>query len=314
MRGRLRPRSLSRVKNGASYDRECVMTNLLNSIASRPGWQAEPHERMIAIARGVLLWERVWPALWPATGVVGLYIAAALFGLIGFLPGALRSLLLLFVLSGAAFLLLREFRQVRIPDWNDAARRVERDSRLANRPITERADRLLAGEGDAMAESLWRAHVVQVLRGISLLRVTLPSPGLARKDPYVLRYFILLVLLGGFLFASADWQRRLASAFTIDEGTNTPVASVDAWITPPAYTGWAPIYLRPTRVLGKSIAVPSGSVLVLRVHGGHTAPHLQMNPRAAKAYPDFTGQSGTFGASASISAGAQTSRRTAGRL
>jgi uncharacterized protein (TIGR02302 family) len=276
------------------------MTNLLDSIASRRGWKAEPHERMIALARVVLLWERVWPALWPATGVLGLYLATSLFGIPGALPGALRSLLLLVVLAGTGYLLYREFRQWNMPRWTDGARRVERDSRLVNRPITERDDHLLAGSGDHMAESLWRAHLVQLLRGMGRLRVTPPAPGLARRDPHALRYVVLLALLAGLLFAGADWQRRLATAFSVDEGTGAPAVAIDVWITPPAYTGWAPIYLRPARALGTPVAVPSGSLLVLRVLGGRTSPHLQLNPQPAKATSDFTGQSGSYGASARI--------------
>ncbi len=290
------------------------MTNLLDSIAFRPGWKAEPHERTIALARAVLLWERVWPALWPATGVVGLYIAAALSGITGFLPGALHSLLFLAVLFAAGYLLLREFRRVTMPAWFDAARRVERDSRLANRPITERDDRLVAGNGDAMAESLWRAHLVQLLRGMDCLRLAAPSPGLAKKDQYGLRYFVLFALFAGILFAGTDWQRRLATAITIEEGANAPAASVDAWITPPSYTGWAPIYLRPAHALGTPIAVPANSLLMLRVHGGRMAPHLQLSPPPAAAVSDFAGQSGTYGTTAKISSDVRARVRTDGNV
>jgi len=288
------------------------MTNLWDSIASRTGWKAEPHERVIALARAALLWERVWPALWPATGLLGLYLALSFFGIPGALPGALRSLLLLGVLAGTGYLLFREFPQWNMPRWTDGARRVERDSRLANRPITERHDQLLAGTGDPVAESLWHAHFVQLLRGMGRLRVALPTPDLAKKDPYALRYFVLLALVAGFLLAGADWQRRLATAFSIDEGTGVPALAIDAWITPPAYTGWAPIYLRPARALGTPIAVPSGSLLVLRAHGGRAAPHLRLKPQPATAISDFTGQSGSYGASAKISSDAQVHVRNDG--
>jgi len=290
------------------------MTNLLDSIASRPGWKAEPHERTIAFARGVLLWERVWPALWPATGALGLYIAAALFGFTGFLAGALRSLVLLVVLFGTGTLLFRAFRHMTMPGWFDAARRVERDSRLENRPITERDDQLFAGSGDAMAESLWRAHLMQLLRGMGRLRLAPPSPGLPNKDPYALRYFVLLTLLAGFLFAGGDWQRRLATAFTIEQGPGAPTASIDAWITPPSYTGWAPLYLRPARTLGAPVSVPANSVLVLRVHGGRNAPHLQLSPHPAAAMADFAGRSGAYGASARIFSDVQARVRADGGM
>ena len=281
------------------------MTNLSDSIVSRPGWKTEAHERVIALARGVLLWERAWPALWPATGVLGFYVAASLFGIPAALPGVLRSLLLLIVLVGIGYLLCREFRQWSMPRWAEGARRVERDSRLVNRPITERDDELLAGSGDVIAESLWRAHLVQLLRGLGRLRVAPPAPGLGRKDPYALRYFVLLALLAGLLLAGADWHRRLVTAFSIDEGSGTPAVAIDAWITPPAYTGWAPIYLKPTRALGNPIGVPTGSLLVLRVHGGRASPRLQLDPRPPTAISDFAGQSGSYGATARISGDAQ---------
>src|SRR5579871_1091048 len=277
------------------------MTNLSDSIASRRGWKAEPHTSMIALARGVLLWERIWLALWPATAVLGLYVAAALFGLPGALPGVLRSLVLLAAIFGTGLLLFREIRQWKTPGWNDAARRLERDSRLIHRPITERDDHPLAGGGDPIAESLWRAHIVQLLRGKGRLRIAPPSPGLPRKDPYALRYAVLLALLAGFLFAGANWQQRIASAFTIDEGATMPAASVDAWITPPAYTAWAPIYLKPATALGPPIAVPTGSLLVLRVHAGGRAPHLQISAGAAATGAEFTGQSGAYAANVRIS-------------
>lgn len=290
------------------------MTNLSDSTASPPGSKAEPHERMIVLARAALLWERVWPALWPALGVFGLYIAIAIFGIPAGLPGWLRSICLLAVLGATGWLLFREFREWKMPRWIDGARRVERDSCLVNRPITERDDLLLAGSGDQVAEALWRAHMVQLLRGIRRLRIAPPSPGLARKDPYALRYFVLLALCTAFLFAGSDWARRLETAFSIDEGTGAPAVALDAWITPPAYTGWAPIYLRPARFLGSPVAAPAGSVLVLRVHGGRAPPHLQLSPQPATAISDFSGQSGSYGASARILSDSQARVRADGGL
>ncbi|HEY3636807.1 MAG TPA: TIGR02302 family protein [Rhizomicrobium sp.] len=280
------------------------MTNLQDSIASPPGSKAERHQRFITLARIVLAWERGWPALWPATGILGLYIAAALFGVTDALPGALRSLLFVSVLAATGYFLYREFRDWRTPRWEEGARRVERDSALAHRPITERDDRLIVGAGDPFAEALWRAHIVQLLRRLGHLKVAPPAPGLATKDRYALRYIVLLALCAALLFAGADWQRRLALAFSFDEGAGAPVAALDAWITPPAYTGWAPLYLRPGS--GATVAVPAGSQLVLRVHGGRIVPHLQFYPEPA-GLEDFSGESGAWGTSAKITANAQVS-------
>ena len=287
------------------------MTNLHDSIASRPGWKTERHERYITLARLVLAWERAWPALWPATGIVGLYIAAAFLGLTDALPGVLRALLLLAVLVGTGYALYREFRNWRMPRWEEAARRVERDSALPHRPITERNDRLAIGAGDPFAESLWRAHIVQLLRRLGRLKLAPPSPGLAAKDPYALRYVVLLILCAALLFAGPDWQRRLALAFSFDEGGGAPVAALDAWITPPAYTGWAPLYLRPGSTA--TVGVPAGSELVLRVHGGRIAPHLEFYPQPSGGISDFAGQSGAWGTNIKLTSDARVSISDAGQ-
>ena len=287
------------------------MTNLQDSIASRPGWKTERHERYIALARLVLAWERIWPALWPATGIIGLYIAAAFFGLSDVLPGVLRSLVFAAVLAGTGYALYREFRNWRTPGWEEAARRVERDSALPHRPITERGDQIAVGAGDPFAESLWRAHIVQLLGGLERLKLAPPSPGLAAKDSRALRYLVLLAACAALLYAGHDWQRRLALAFSFDEGARAPIATLDAWITPPAYTGWAPLYLRPGTT-GK-IAVPAGSQLVLRVHGGRTAPQLQFYPEPAGGIPEFAGESGVWGTSTKLAAGARVTISDAGQ-
>ena len=57
------------------------MTRLSPSTDFRPGSKTRRVEAFVTAARAALTWERVWPALWPATGIAGLFIAAALFGL-----------------------------------------------------------------------------------------------------------------------------------------------------------------------------------------------------------------------------------------
>ena len=54
------------------------MKPLWNKTASRPGYKAEVSERYVRRARLAILWERLWRASWPATGLLGLFIAAAL--------------------------------------------------------------------------------------------------------------------------------------------------------------------------------------------------------------------------------------------
>src|SRR5205814_8056273 len=241
----------------------------LDSTVFRPGF-ADRIERQIALARAAILWERVWPALWPASGIVGAFIAAALLGILAWLPAGLQVLTLLSVLGASGYFLYRNFQGFHAPDWHDGARRMERDSALTHRPITERGDRLLIGTNDEIAETLWRAHRRALLERADRLKLALPRSTLAMRDAYALRFAVLVLLLAGFVVAGSDWSRRLTAAFSL-AGHGAPTATLDAWIDPPAYTGEAPIYLPHGDQL-KPIAVPAGSSLALRVHGAQTLP------------------------------------------
>jgi uncharacterized protein (TIGR02302 family) len=288
------------------------MTNLLDSIVSRTGSKADRNERYVTLARAAILWERIWPALWPASGIVGAYFAAALLGLFAVIPPALHTLLLFVVVVATAFALYLNFRSLQFPGWHEAARRVERDSALPHRPLTERDDRLLVGAGNSWAEALWRAHLKRLLSGLARLRIALPSPGLPGKDPYAIRYAALLLLIVGFAVAGSDWNRRLVAAVTPLGGQGAVSAQMDAWINPPEYTGEAPIYLQHGST--QSIAVPAGSELAVRVHSADVLPALTLDPRPSGSTSQFRGGSGEFGAEARLTQDSSVSVREAGHL
>ena len=54
-----------------------MKTPLSNKTDFRPG--SDRSARFVARARLAILWERVWRASWPASGILGLFVAAALF-------------------------------------------------------------------------------------------------------------------------------------------------------------------------------------------------------------------------------------------
>ncbi len=58
----------------------------------------------------------------------------------------------------------------------------------------------------------------------------------------------------------------MADAFDFRPIVDETTIRIDAWITPPAYTGVAPIYL--TKDEKKQLAVPEGSDVVVRVVNG----------------------------------------------
>ncbi len=130
----------------------------------------------------------------------------------------------------------------RLPDWRDGARRIERDSTLVHRPISEGEDVLSAGEGDAWAQALWNAHLSRRLADFGRLHLAIPRSDLPRHDPRALRFVVLLLIVAGAFFANNDWRNRWLAAF--GPGTSEAASvSIDAWIDPPGYTGEPPVYL-----------------------------------------------------------------------
>jgi uncharacterized protein (TIGR02302 family) len=283
-----------------------MMTHYSDPSAFRTGSRAEQTERFVALSRLALLWERIWPGLWPASGIAGLFAAAALFDLFEPLPWTAHALILSGAITAIGLALYFGLRDMRIPDWTEGARRLERGSGFAHRPISEANDRMAAGLGDGWAEALWKFHLAQRLANIGKFRIALPSPGLARRDPRASRFAILLLLIASLLVAGSDWSRRLWAGFN-DTGSGA-VSTVDAWIDPPAYTGLAPLYLTD----GMVAAVPAGSTLNLRVHGAGHTPGLALNAMS-ESDNGFTGANGEYSATWTVRSDAQVRVRSNGR-
>jgi uncharacterized protein (TIGR02302 family) len=238
----------------------------------------------------VLLVERVVPALWPAIGAVGLYFAAALFGLFAVIPWIVQSLILAAAITATGLALENGFRNFHWPSWQDCARRLERDNKLVHRPISEADDRLMAGESDPLALELWSHHQARALPGN--LKVRWPDPDFDARDPRRLHLALLVLLAASLVVARGEWRNRLAGAF--ESGAAAGIG-LDAWVDPPPYTGLAPIYLPSGEE--RLISVPAGSILNLRVHGASHAPGATIGGASR---PRFTGEVGEYAATAKL--------------
>ncbi len=225
-----------------------------------------------AAARLAILFERVWPAIWPSVGVAGLFVCAALLGLPPLLPPWAH----IGLLAGTGLLILgllvRGLWFIAAPDDMAADRRLERASGLAHRPLSVLTDRP-ARAADAAGIALWQAHVARAAAQVRRLRVGLPHPGLARRDPRALRIGLLVALVAALAVAGEEAPLRLAQAVqpTLPRATPPPATELLAWITPPAYTHLAPIFLKPE---GGAPAIPAGALLTVSVTGGTGTPSL----------------------------------------
>jgi uncharacterized protein (TIGR02302 family) len=227
--------------------------------------------RALQRARGSMFWERLWPALALLATAFGLFLAFSWAGLWLVLPPLARAIgLFVFVLVtlAAAVPLL----WLRLPSVSDGLRRLDRGSGETHRPATAVADEIAANPHDPVAQALWRAHVERALMSARKLKAGWPTPRLAMRDPIALRALVLILVTASFFAATGERMKRIEAAFDW-RGVVTPANfRIDAWVTPPVYTGRPPVMLpglRPgeTVTAAGPVAVPVGSQLVVRGTG-----------------------------------------------
>ncbi len=227
--------------------------------------------RALKRARGSLLWERLWPALATIATAVGLFLAFSWAGLWLVLPPLARAIgLVLFALltAIAAIPLIR----LRWPSITDGLRRLDRGSGEAHRPASTIADQMAANQHDPVAQALWAAHIERALMSARKFKAGWPQPRLALRDPMALRALVLILVVASFFAAGGERIKRVTAAFDWHGVVAPANFRVDAWVTPPVYTGRPPVMLpglRPgeTAQAQGSVAVPVGSQLVVRATG-----------------------------------------------
>ena len=221
--------------------------------------------------RRVLWFERVWPALWPVFGLLGTWIALALFGLPQMLPAWWHAGALCLVVAGVCASVCLAFRRLQRPSDTEVDRRLESASGLRHRPLVVLDDSFSGG--DAAASQLWKAHRDRAAAQSSRLRVGWPRPGLPQRDGRAFRAALAVVLVAGLVIAGSDAPNRLLQSLrpTLPFGTSSPAPQLQVWLTPPAYTGLAPVFLHSGAAASP---IPAGSHLTVNLTGGHGAPPL----------------------------------------
>lgn len=230
--------------------------------------------------------ERLWPLVLPLVAVASLFLSAAWFGVFRLVPDWARiALAAAFGLAAIGALL--PLRRFRMPGAAEVDRRIERANRLVHAPVSAQADRL-AGSDDAFSAALWREHQRRLAATLGTLGADLPHARLPERDPQALRAVPALLLVVGFAFSFGPHGGGIADALRGAPGVDVPPPRVDAWVTPPAYTGRAPLFLTSEAqpVEGAAAAqektprvftVPAGSVVTLRVTGGTGEEKLSLS-------------------------------------
>lgn len=233
---------------------------------------------LLALAGAAVLWERVWPRLWPLPCVLGVFLAVALLDLLPRLPDWLHVTVL--AAFGLALLaaLVWAWPVLRPVSRREARSRLERDSGLAHQPLQALEDRLAAGQDDLLAEALWHRHRARMAALVRRLQVRWPDAGMARHEPWGVRAGVLLLLVIAATAGSGDSVARLSRALDWQARSSGQVAGVELWITPPAYTRAAPMFVStatpPAEGTRAVLSVPAGSALLARATGVRRTPDL----------------------------------------
>lgn len=263
-------------------------------------------------AWATLMWERVWPAVAAVGAAIGVFLIVSWLGLWLALPPYGRIIGLVLFAALFAFALIPALR-IRPPSSAETLSRLDRESHLPHRPATALADQIASRPDDPVAAALWRAHVARMSAQLGSLRAGLPSPRLAAIDRQALRALVLLGVIATFFMVPGDHLRRIAAAFDWQALVPPKPYRIDAWVTPPGYTGRAPVMLPGLRSLetaqrtgeaggageasdyeATALTVPAGSELVVRIIGLDDAKLVtQGGIAAAVPEADAAGSAGT---------------------
>jgi uncharacterized protein (TIGR02302 family) len=228
-------------------------------------------ETRVRLSWLALLAERLWEGLlWPFVVVCAFLVFTLLGGWSLLPPLAHRILLGAFGLGLIAACL--PLVRIAVPTRAEALRRLERNAKVKHRPASSYED-TLSTTPPAETVALWSLHRQRLSRLIAKLKPSWPAPRTDRKDPYAIRAALFLGLIAAFIAAGPDVRTRLNAAFSPAASASATLLRLDAWVTPPIYTGMAPIILaNGSEAIGRgsesfrALEVPERSQLIVRTH------------------------------------------------
>lgn len=251
-----------------------------------------------------IIWERFWRSLWPSLTVAGLFISIALFDLLPELPYWMHWMVLAVFLAVFASR-LRLIGKVDYAVTEKQIRdRIEKDSGLAHRPLTALKDNVVSGRSGTRneilaSEALWHTHQTRAAEQLTRVKAPVPKPGLAARDLFGARFAVLLIAVIAIFNANGSVMERLHRALLPTPAmAATAAIEFDIWITPPSYTGLAPLFLdtpvaqtladagsldqQPPTVIAQPevLKIPVESGMLVQVSGSGAVPELRIGTRS----------------------------------
>lgn len=234
------------------------------------------------MSRAAIFWERAWPRAVPPLSVAGLFLSASWAGLWQPLPIPAR-------ISGVvAFGITFGWALARPPGAfrtdsllvtrREALSRLDDISGDPSRPATTLGDRPGIGSTEKQVEN-WNLHLIRTWeRAGNSFRAGKPHPGLQKRDPHAVRYYILAAMLVTAAMASGQHIERVTAAFDwstpVIPAAPFPPLQFRAWINPPETINREPLYIDNEK-MPNTLSAHKNSTMTIRIFGRN--PKITLN-------------------------------------
>lgn len=233
--------------------------------------------RKIRWTKFAMLVEQIWLRAWLPIIIVSVFFITVLFDTWGYLnPLVHRLALALFGLTLIAS--FYPFLSIRWPSDKKALKRLDANSELPHHPAEAFKDHLDPRLATRETRTLWYNFKVRLVEKIRQLRIVPPSPKTYEKDPYAIRMLVLLTVAIGLFLQGGQYGPLINKVFALPPLLNVKNLRIDAWVSPPAYTGAPPFLVadgsKPigseTDTKNKIHKAPENAILTIRINGENT--------------------------------------------
>lgn len=225
-------------------------------------------KRLLIWARIAVTWEKAWPLLWVMIGSLLLALTLIWLGVFEYKVFQQRAPYpkLIFLVLFSLPCLWALWRVIRISKTTrtDLLRRIDEASGFKHHSLQTMEDQLSLGDQDALSCELWALHHAKNRAAIQHVKPVWASTRIVQKDPYALRFGVLMLAILSLFVAGPEAGSRFKNAFDMISSTAAQkTVFVTGWIDPPSYTGQPPLMIDLTKS-EQSLKVPVNSMMVVK--------------------------------------------------
>ncbi|MGE4612479.1 MAG: DUF4175 family protein [Paracoccaceae bacterium] len=242
----------------------------------------------LALSRAALWLEVLTRRFWGVVTLGLFFYAFAAFGGLALFSESVGRVLVVVGLLAVGGMLILGARGLKIPDRDAAIDRF--DLGVDGAPLASLRDHSATGKGDDLTRALWDLHQEKMAEQAAVLWPLPPDLRLASFDRYGLRLMALVCAATAVVFAPTGALDNVQQAMALPIFGGAAGASIEAWATPPAYTGKLQVYLGDVTD-DVILDLPVGTEIVMQVYGG--SDDVTLDATVSGGAAEFTGDKTT---------------------